>query len=114
MDKDSLIYTIMIRQPEFVTDELVQTVIESTKLKKPHPLLESVQFGIIEDGLCIQMLHIGSYASETDSFNKMEDFCKDHNLKRISKIHREIYISDLRKTEPEKLKTVLRFKAEKI
>ena len=114
LDKDSLIYTIMIRQPEFVTDELAKAVIESTKLKKPHPLLESAKFGSIEDGLCVQMLHFGSYDNETDSFNKMEDFCKENNLRRLSKIHREIYISDPRKTEPEKLKTVLRFKVEKI
>jgi hypothetical protein len=114
LDKDSLIYTIMIRQPEFVTDELAQIVIENTKLKKPHPLLDSVQFGSIDDGLCVQMLHCGSYDNETESFNKMEDFCKDNNLSRLSKIHREIYISDFRKTEPEKLKTVLRFKVEKI
>lgn len=112
--KDSLIYTIMIRQPEFVTDELAQSIIENTKLKKPHPLLESVQFGSVDDGLCVQMLHFGSYDNETESFNKMEDFCKDNNLCRLAKTHREIYISDFRKTEPEKLKTVLRFKVEKI
>lgn len=44
----------------------------------------------------------------------MEDFSREHNLRRQSKIHREIYISDFRKTEPEKLKTVLRFKVEKV
>lgn len=114
LDKDSLIYTIMIRQPEFVSEELAQIVIESTKLKKPHPLLESAKFGSLEDGLCVQMLHFGSYDNESDSFNKMEDFCKENNLRRLSKIHREIYISDPRKTEPDKLKTVLRFKVEKI
>jgi hypothetical protein len=114
LDKDSLVYTIMIRQPDFVTDELAQSVIESTRLKKPHPLLENVQFGSIEDGLSVQMLHIGPYDTETESFNKMEAFCKDNDLRRVSKIHREIYITDFRKTAPEKLKTVLRFKAEKI
>jgi hypothetical protein len=114
LDKDSFVYTIMIRQPDFVTDELAQSVIESTRLKKPHPLLENVQFGSIEDGLSVQMLHIGPYDTETESFNKMEAFCKDNDLRRVSKIHREIYITDFRKTAPEKLKTVLRFKAEKI
>lgn len=114
LDKDSLIYTIMIRQPEFVTEELAQSVLDNTKIKKPHPLLENAQFGSIEDGLCVQMLHIGPYDNETESFNKMEDFCKENNLRRLSKIHREIYISDFRKTEPEKLKTVLRFKVEKV
>jgi hypothetical protein len=114
LDKDHLIYTIMIRQPEFVTDELAQTVLENTKLKKPHPLLQNVQFGSIEDGLCIQMLHIGPYDTEKESFHKMEDFCKEQNLRRLSKTHRELYITDFRKTEPEKLKTVLRFRVEKI
>lgn len=114
LDKDSLIYTIMIRQPDFVTDELSREVIEMVKIKKPHPLLNNVRFASLEEGLCVQMLHIGSYDDEPASFLMMEDFCEQNNLKRISKIHREIYISDVRKTESHKLKTVLRFKAEKM
>lgn len=112
LDKNSLIYTVMIRQPDFVTDELAQEVIESVKLKKPHSMLETVKFGKMEDGLCIQMMHTGSYDNEPESFSIMEDYCKKMNMKRTSMIHREIYISDVRKTEPDKLKTVLRFKAE--
>lgn len=109
LDKDSLIYTIMIRQPEFVTEELAQTVIEGTKQKKPHPLLDAVKFGTLEEGMCVQMLHVGPYANEAESFAIMENFSRENNLNRLSKIHKEIYITDPRRTAPEKLKTVLRF-----
>jgi hypothetical protein len=66
----------------------------------------------MEEGNCIQMLHSGSYDTEPASFKKMELFATAMNLKRTSLTHREIYLSDARKVEPEKLKTVLRFKIE--
>ena len=114
LDKDSLIYTIMIRQPDFVTDELAQSILEVTKKKKPHPLLEKVKFDIIEEGKSVQMLHLGSYDNEPKSFAEMEQYCKENNLRRTRKTHREIYISDARKTDVDKLKTVLRFKVESL
>lgn len=107
--KDELVYRIMIRQPDFVTDDFALQVIEQTKKKKPHPLLNSVEFETIEDGLCIQMMHLGSYDDEPQSFEKMKAFCADNNLTRHDLRHREIYITDARKTPPEKLKTVLRY-----
>jgi hypothetical protein len=110
LDKDRLIYTLMIRQPDFLTEELAKLVIEKTKKKKPHALLDKVEFGTLEEGTCVQMMHIGSYDNEPESFKIMEEFCQNKGLKRKEKIHREIYISDFRKTQPEKLKTVLRFK----
>lgn len=112
LDKNSLIYTIMIRQPDFVTDQLAHEVITSVKLKKPHIFLDKVKFDSLEDGLCLQMLHIGSYDDEPKSFSIMEEYCMQNKFKRTTKIHREIYISDFRKTQPDKLKTVLRFKVE--
>jgi len=59
------------------------------------------------------MLHLGSYDNEPESFNIMEDYAIEQRLKRCSKIHKEIYLTDARKTAPEKLKTVLRFQVEK-
>ncbi|NCB42631.1 MAG: hypothetical protein EOM59_08430 [Clostridia bacterium] len=114
LDKDSLMYTIMIRQPDFVTDEIAEMVIEKTKEKKPNPLYDMVKFETIEEGLCVQMLHKGAYDSEPESFAKMESYCLENNLQRISKTHREIYLTDARKTAPEKQKTVLRFKIESV
>jgi hypothetical protein len=112
LDKNSLIYKIMIRQPDFVTNELAQEVIKSVMSKKPHPLLQRVEFNSIEEGLCVQMLHLGPYEEEPRSFSIMEDYCLQNNLNRICKVHKEIYISDARKSQPDKLKTVLRFKVE--
>ena len=114
LDKNSLIYTIMIRQPDFVTDKLAQEVIKSVKLKKPNLLLDKVRFDRLEEGLCVQMLHLGAYDDEPKSFSIMEDYCTRTNLRRISKLHREIYLSDARKVQAEKLKTVLRFKVESL
>ena len=109
LDKDSLIFTLMIRQPEFVTDELAREVLESTRIKKPHPLLEHARFGMLEEGPCVQMMHLGSYDDEPESFSRMEECCRANQLERASKLHREIYLTDVRKTAADKLKTVLRF-----
>ena len=112
LDKDALVFKLMIRQPEFVTPEFAAKVIESISKKKALPLLEQVKFETIVEGDCIQMLHTGSYDDEPASFARMEAFAKAKGLNRKSKIHREIYLSDARKTAPEKLKTILRFKLE--
>jgi hypothetical protein len=112
IDKNSLIFNLMIRQPEFVNSDYATEIIERTKKKKPHELLDKVKFEEIEEGDCVQMLHIGSYDTELESFKKMEIFAEEFELKRKSHIHREIYLSDARKTAPEKLKTVLRFQVE--
>lgn len=109
IDKDALVFDLMIRQPNFVTADYAVNIIEQVKKSKPHPLLNEVRFVEIEEGACVQMLHNGSYDNEPQSFEQMETFCKENNLQRKSKIHREIYLSDSRKVSPDKLKTVLRF-----
>jgi hypothetical protein len=109
LNKDDLVFTLMIRQPDFVTKEYALETIKQVKLKKPNPLLNKVKFEKITEGNCIQMLHIGSYDNEPATFKIMEEYAKTHNLNRISKVHREIYLSDFRKVATEKLKTVLRF-----
>jgi hypothetical protein len=108
-DKNELVYKIMIRQPDFLDSELAEQIMELTKKKKPHPLLDKVKFERLEDGLAVQMLHIGSYDDEPKSFELMKEFCRNNNLIRDDLRHREIYLSDFRKTEPKKLKTVLRY-----
>jgi hypothetical protein len=109
LNKDEFLYTIMIRQPDFVTKEIVDRAFESVRKKKPHPLLDDVTFGTIKDGLSVQMLHVGSYDDEPESFKAMQEFAVNNNLERVSMLHREIYLSDFRKVGPEKLKTVLRY-----
>ncbi len=110
-DKNDFAYTIMIRQPGFVTPEFAAGIIERAAEKKPELPIRRARFETLEEGLCVQMLHIGSYDAEPASFARMEEFCHAQGLERASKTHREIYISDPGRTAPDKLKTVLRFKA---
>lgn len=112
LDKNELVYNLMIRQPQFVTREFAEQAKEWAKTKKANPLIEKLKFNQLSDGKCVQMLHIGSYDNEPESFEIMEKFCSENGLKRTSKQHKEIYLSDPRKVVPEKLKTVLRFGVE--
>jgi len=112
LDKNALVYKLMIRQPSFITADFAAENIELTKKKKPHALLDQVRFEMIEEGSCVQMLHMGSYDKEPQSFKLMEQFAEEQQLKRKSLTHHEIYLSDARKTIPERLRTILRFQVE--
>lgn len=109
IDKNDFVFKLMIRQPDFVDEKFAMKIIEITKQKKPHDLLNEVKYEKLEDGESVQMMHLGSYDNEPESFKQMEDFAEQEKLVRLSKVHREIYLSDARKVTPGKLKTVLRF-----
>jgi len=109
LDKNELVFQLMIRQPDFVTESFAQEIIDRTRKTKPHDLLANVKLVESQDETCIQMMHLGPYDEEPASFELMEEFCRENDLTRLSKRHREIYLSDARKVIPEKLKTVLRF-----
>ncbi|MDA3851404.1 MAG: GyrI-like domain-containing protein [Spirochaetaceae bacterium] len=115
-NKDDLVFQLMIRQPRFVTDDFADDVIKRSIKKKPQlqQLLEKAEFRSITDGLSGQMMHLGPYDDEPASFKQMEDHVAEQGYRRTSLTHREIYLSDVRKVEPAKLKTVLRFQAEKL
>lgn len=113
-DKNDLQYKIMIRQPEFVTKEIAAKNIITVSAKKANLNNSKIHFETMCDGLCIQMLHLGSYDTEKLSFQRMEDFALEHGYRRKYKHHREIYLTDPRKIEPDKNKTILRFEVEKI
>ncbi len=112
VNKDNLKFELMIRQPEFCTGALFDKVKEMAFKKTKNQLINQVEFKKITEGKCLQVLHVGSYDDEPESFAKMVDYCDETGLKRVSACHREIYLSDFRKVAPEKLKTVLRFKIE--
>ena len=110
LDKEELLYTIMIRQPDFVTKAVFEETRKNVQKKKPHPLLDHVVFDSMEEGLSVQMLHVGPYDTEPETFRKIETFMEDNQLEKVTKAHREIYLSDFRKVEASKLKTVLRYR----
>lgn len=109
LDKNELLYTIMIRQPDFVTQKTVEIALEIIKKKEYNSILDEIVFETMEDGLSVQILHVGSYDDEPQSFDKIKQFMNHNNLVRATLKHREVYISDARKTEKDKLKTVLRY-----
>jgi len=112
-DKSNLKYKIMIRQPDFLTEPMFERFLEQTKKKKPNPFLGQVRFERISDGLSCQMMHLGSFDDEPQSFARMETYCEEQGFIRTSLLHREIYLSDPRRVEPAKMKTVLRFPVRK-
>ena len=108
--KENLEYTIMIRQPDFITAEMVCAALERVKVKKPNLLYEDIYFDTIHDGKCVEILHIGSYDNEPFSFEQMDKFAAENSLQRISDCHREIYLSNANRTKADNLKTILRYK----
>ena len=110
INKEELLFKLMIRQPDFVDEAYAKFIVEEAKKNKPNALLNDVKFEEIEEGKVVQMLHVGSYDSEVESFKIMKEFVKESGFERAEKLHKEIYLSDARKVEAEKLKTILRFK----
>lgn len=107
--KDNLKYTIMIRQPDFINEQMVNSALEQVKLKKPSPLYDEITFESMNGGKCVQILHVGSYDEEPSSFKKMDQFIKDNDLERIGSRHREIYLNNANRTKTDNLKTILRY-----
>ena len=115
--RDNWLWTSMIRQPEFVTPDVFNWALEECKRKKPELDLRKARFETFSEGLCVQIMHIGPYSDEPRSIALLEDFIAENGLLNQTgsqRKHHEIYLSDPRKTAPEKLKTVLRLPVSKI
>jgi hypothetical protein len=110
--KDNWFYTLMIMQPEVITKEIFEEAHEQVRKKKgDSPLLSKVNLGYFEEGLCVQTMHIGPYATEPATIDRMKEYMAENGLKDNvgpNGKHHEIYMSDPRKAAPEKMKTVLR------
>ncbi|AXU09795.1 GyrI-like domain-containing protein [Parvimonas micra] len=108
-DKSKLKYTIMIKQPNFITKEIFDLAFEKVKKKKPNELYDEISFDCIENKKAIQILHIGSFDTEIESFEKLDNFASEMNLERSEKLHTEIYLNNKNRTAEDKLKTILRY-----
>jgi hypothetical protein len=100
-------YRLLIRLPEFVTKKDFDNAVRTAFAKKQNVLIEQLEFFSMNEGKCIQILHIGSYSTEPETLKIIGKFSDDNKLERNG-LHHEIYLSDFRKTGPEKLKTILR------
>lgn len=108
-DKNNLEYTIMIRQPDFITEDDFKSAVEKVAKKKPNVFYKDIYFDSMNDGNSVNILHVGSYDDENSSFEKMDLFCKENGLTRKYDWHREIYLNNSNRTEESKLKTILRY-----
>ncbi|WP_116205765.1 GyrI-like domain-containing protein [Amycolatopsis circi] len=107
-DKEKWDWTMLISQPDWITEEMVRETAESVAKKKDNPALAGVQLRTLAEGTSVQILHLGSYDDETPTLNRLHhEYLPEHDL-TFNGDHHEIYLSDPRRTAPEKLKTVLR------
>ena len=111
-DKNDLSYILMIKQPTLITEEIYKQALEIIKQKKPNDLYEEISFKEFEEEKAIQILHLGSFDDEPQSFEKMDKLATELQLKRTSNVHREIYLTNKNRTSEEKQKTILRYSVE--
>ena len=109
-ERGNWVWTVMIRQPDFIGDEVFAWACnEVQKRKGLH--IGNARLETFCEGLCVQVLHIGPYATEPETMLKMNEFIENNVLKCTlgnGGKHHEIYLSDPRKCKPEQMKTVLR------
>ena len=109
--KDEFNWVMMIRQPEFVTPEVIAGAKAQLAKKKPGIDLSIARLEDFTEGLCAQILHIGPYDDEAATVAVLEEFIAAQGYQTVMsglRQHHEIYLSDPRKSAPEKLKTVIR------
>ena len=110
-DKEKFRWTSMIRQPEFVTEEVFERAKATLAKKKPELDLGKARLMKMEEGLCVQIMHKGSYDDEPQSIEKMKQYIMENGYVEDlsdSRFHHEIYLSDPRRCKVENLKTVIR------
>jgi hypothetical protein len=116
--KDNWFYTLMIMQPEVITQEIFAEGLEQVrKTKGDSEILSKIRLADFEEGLCVQTMHIGPYATEPATIERMRTFAQENGYRDCVGLggkHHEIYLGDPRKTDPAKLKTVLRHPVDKI
>ena len=109
-DKSSYCWISAIRLPDFVTQEEFEWAVLEAR-KKKNLDCSSAEYLTIEEGLCVQILHNGPFDTESQSIARMDAFMETNGLRNDfsdKRLHHEIYLSDARKTPPEKWKTVIR------
>lgn len=107
-DKSRWDFTLMIMQPNWITDDMFKAAVAKVAEKNAPASLNKVQLKMLDEGTVVQTLHIGSFDNETEILQKLHhEFIPANNLKLTGK-HHEIYLSDFRKVAPEKLRTILR------
>lgn len=109
-DKSNWLWTAMIMQPDFVTKQVFDQAIKQVADKKNPPSLNKLRFQEYDEGRSAQVMYVGPYADEGPTIMNLHEFIKDQGgkLDKTNKHHHEIYLGDPRRTDPSKLKTIIR------
>jgi hypothetical protein len=111
-------WTLLMLQPDHITEIMFETALHKVVEKRgDSPALAKVRFEPFEEGLCVQIMHIGPYATEPATVERMHAFMQENGYRDrvgLGGKHHEIYLGDPRKADPSKLKTVLRHPVEKV
>jgi hypothetical protein len=113
-EKSAWDWTMMIMQPEWITQEMFEEAVRQVEESKGLPSLPKLRLETYHEGLSVQIMHVGSYDDEGPTLHRMHHEFVPENGYEMSGKHHEIYLSDVRKVAPEKLKTVLRQPIRKI
>jgi hypothetical protein len=106
-DKSAWDWTMMVMQPEWITQEMFEQAVGQVERKKSLSALPKLRLESYHESLAVQIMHIGSYDDEAPTIARMHAFIAENGCEAAGK-HHEIYLGDPRKVAPEKLKTVLR------
>ena len=109
-DKDAFNWISVIRLPEFITKKDFEWAVETASEKKKLDC-SSAEFLTVDEGLCVQIMHIGAFDDEPQTVALMDEYIAQNGYENDiteSRLHHEIYLSDARKVAPEKWKTVIR------
>lgn len=106
-NKDAWKWTAMIMQPEYVTEGVVNEALRQVEKKKNPSALSKIRFESFHEGLSAQIMHIGPYSAEGPTIERLHNFIKENGYELRGK-HHEIYLSDPRRSAPEKMRTVIR------
>lgn len=107
-DKSRWHWTMMIMVPDWIGPEMVQAAVERAGAKDRPARLDDVRFATLSEGRCVQTLHVGSFDDEAPVLARMHEAFIPGNGLRMVGTHHEIYLSDPRRTAPERLRTILR------
>ncbi len=109
-NKENWLWTMMIMQPEAVTVELFEHIIEQVQKKKNLPILSRMRLQRLHEGMAAQIMHLGPFSAEGSTVTRLHAFIQEQGyvFDGIEQKHHEIYLSDPRRAAPEKMKTVIR------
>lgn len=109
-DKSNWLWTVMIMQPAVITEDIYNQAVEQVRKKKSPKSLNKLRFASYEEGRAAQVMYVGSYADEGPTIQHLHAFIQEQGgkLEASTKHHHEIYLGDPRRTDPAKLKTIIR------